>query len=461
MNYMKTKYLYLSVLSLLAMASCDEGIDETYLKETPSKVYLATSGYISQSIYDFGEETQTFDLYVNKSGYVDIPANVSFSYDSEVLTEYQETNFDEDMVALPVAVGSFTESSVSMSGDQTLAKTSLVLSMPEIRALKETSPEAKLVFPIRISVPEGDAVEINTDKEYLLMQVDLITPVANLKGKGSTIEVQADVFRNPDLTSVTLPLEIDLPFENDDYSFSFAYEAAPDLVADYNDRNASNYELLPESYTMPELKIEQGDSKGVANIRIDLSSIPKSIGGKTYLLPVRVTDSGNDMIPVEEDAVCYFKVKLVAKWTGAWSNTIHAAESGLSTTAGTTYQTFMYSRADALELLTDATIQGALAVITDEEAIVCPGWAGTMFEQCSPIIKITNEDAGGGKKKVEILAGWAREGAGWEAVTTANNKSTYDPEKNEIYLDYTGAFGWGAYHIQRTYSNQVIQESYQ
>ena len=77
-----------------------------------------------------------------------------------------------------------------------------------------------------------------------------------------------------------------------------------------------------------------------------------------------------------------------------------------------------------------------------------------MFEQCSPIIKITDQDAGNGKKVVEILAGWAREGAGWEPVTTANNMSTYDPATNEIYLDYTGTYSWGDYHIQRTYSNQ-------
>lgn len=454
---MKTKYLLLSALSLAALVSCNEGIDETYLKETPSKVYLSTSGYVTKSIYDFGEETQIFDLYVNKSGYVDLSTNVIFSYDESVVSEYLETTPDDELVVLPASVGTFSETTVPMSAGQTLAKTSLTFNMNEVRSLIADASSGKYVFPVRISVPEG-GVEINTDKDYLLMQVDLINPVANLKG--TSIDVQADLFRNPDITSVTIPLEIDLPFENDDYSFSFKYEVAQDLVADYNERNMTNYELLPECYVMSDLKIEAGDNKGVANIKVDLSVLPKYVGGKTYLLPIRVTDSGNEMIPIEENAVCYAKVKLIAQFTGAWSNTISAGESGLSATAGTTYETFLYSRADALENLTDATILAALEVITDEAAIVCPGWAGTMFEQCSPIIKITDLDAGNGKKKVEILAGWAREGAGWEAVTTANNKSTYDPEKNEIYLDYTGAFSWGDYHIQRTYSNQVILESY-
>ena len=45
--------------------------------------------------------------------------------------------------------------------------------------------------------------------------------------------------------------------------------------------------------------------------------------------------------------------------------------------------------------------------ILDDEAILCPGWSGTMFEQCSPIIKITEEDYdNSGKKKVDVLAGW-------------------------------------------------------
>jgi hypothetical protein len=198
-----------------------------------------------------------------------------------------------------------------------------------------------------------------------------------------------------------------------------------------------------------------GENACSGNVRVSVAGLPDLVGGRTYLLPVRVASSGNESIPVEENSICYVKIKLAARWSGAWRNTIHAGEAGLSTDPGYTYDTYLYSRADALALFTDATLVAALAVITDEAAIVCPGWGGTMFEQCSPIIKVTDLDAGGGKKVVEILAGWAREGAGWEPVTTANNQSTYDPARNEIYLDYTGVFGWGSYRFQRTFGDQV------
>lgn len=458
---MKIIYAILSALPLIGLTSCDDGIDETYLRETPSKLYLSTSGYVTKSIYDFGEETKSFDLYVNKSGYVDIATDVTFSYDENVVTEYQEMNPNAELTVLPASAGTFSEQTLSMAAGQTLGKTNLSLNLTEIRPLIEAAPEGTYVFPVRISTPEGGA-EVNTDKDYLLMQIDLIHPIVTLKGKGTTTEIQADLFRNPEQTSVSIPIEFDLPFDNEDYDFRFTYGADPDLLADYNSTHMTNYELLPAgSYTLPDMAIDAGDSKASGNIRIDLSTLQKPQGGKSYLLPIRVADSGNEQIPMEEESVCYIKLKMVARFTGAWSNTIGAGESGVGATVGETYSCFLYSRNDALEILKDETILAALNVITDEDAIVCAGWGGTMFEQCSPIIKITDADAGNGKKKVEILAGWAREGAGWEAASTANNKSTYDPVKNEIFLDYTGQYGWGAYHIQRTYSNQVIQESYQ
>lgn len=450
---MKTRYLILLVF-LPLLFSCNEGIDEYELKHTPSKVYLATSGYVTYPILDFGEKSKEFELYVNKSGFVDRGASVFFEYDASAVEEYLSVNSD-DMEILPSSAGAFEQEKISMDNGQTLAKTKLTLNIDMLRSLSGENPSANYVFPVRISVSGDESVSVNEQKDYLLIGLELVTPYAMLKNKGSLVETAVDLFRNPSQTEVLIPVEISLPFENNGYSFDFECVAEPDLVEAYNNKYGTSYELLPDCYTIPSMKMSADENRCVGNLKIDASALPVSIGGASYLLPVRVTDSGNEHIPMEDNSVCYFKVKLVAKWSGAWSNTIHSEESGLSTTPGTIYETFLYSRADALELFTESTIVAALQQITDEEAIVCPGWAGTMFEQCSPIIKVTDKDAGNGKKVVEILAGWAREGAGWEAVSTANNKSVYDPGKNEIYLDYTGEFGWGSYHIQRTYSNQV------
>ncbi|MDH6311590.1 hypothetical protein M2137_000340 [Parabacteroides sp. PFB2-10] len=452
---MKTKYLLL-LLSLAIGISCDDGIDTQELENTPAKIYLATSGYETYSILDFGETSKEFELYVNKSGFADREANVNFAYDASAVDDYISSN-PEDLTILPASLGKFEQESVFMAGEQTLSKTKLAIDIAGVRNLIAENPSAKFVYPVRISTPEKENVTINDQKDYLLMGIELITPYAILKNKGAIVETFVDVHRNPNLTEISIPLEINLPFENDGYTFDFTYSTDSELLDAYNYKYGTNYELLP-GFTMPQLKMAADENQCVGNIKVDVSAMPPSIGGKAYLLPVQITSSGNESIPVEENSICYFKVKMVAKWSGAWSNTIHSGESGLSTSAGTTYETFLYSRADALDLITESTLVAALQRITDEEAIVCPGWAGTMFEQCSPIIKVTDKDAGNGKKVVEILAGWAREGAGWEAETMGNNKSTYDPVKNEIYLDYTGKFGWGDYHIQRTFSNQKTLE---
>ena len=447
---MKTRYL----LPLLLAAACNDGIDTAALENTPSKIYLTTSGYVTHSILDFGEDTREIELYVNKSGYVDRAATVAFSHDASVVSDYTAVNPGE-LIVLPPIIATFDSQQVLMAGKDTRASVKLAFDLNALRPLLATDPDIPRVFPLRLSVENSEGVVVNDQKDYLLMNIELVAPRALLANKGALVETTADRFRNPSLAEISVPIAITLPFDNADYAFDFSLVADPLDLDEYNRRNGTTFDLLPGGYAFPHLAIAPGENQCSGNLKIALGDLPTLVGGKTYLLPVRVSGSGNDEIPVEENAVCYIKLKLAAKWSGAWRNTIHAGESGLSTSPGYTYETYLYSRADALAAFTDYTIVAALALITDEEAVVCPGWAGTMFEQCSPIIKITDVDAGDGKKVVEILAGWAREGAGWEPFTTANNLSTYNPATNEIYLDYTGQFGWWSYRVQRTFSNQA------
>ena len=451
---MRTKYLFLSLLWLIGTA-CSDGINLTELENTSSKIYLATSGYTTYSLLDFGEGSKTFELYVNKSGFSDRKAEVSFVYDPSAVDDYLSTS-SEEINILPETIAQFENEQVVMEKEQTLSKTKLVINMGMLREQIQQFPDKKQVYPIRISSSSDENVQINENKDYILIAIDLLTPYVSLKNSGKIVDVFIDVFRNPGLTETRIPLTLSLPFQNTGYTFNFEIKTDPELVTAYNTKYGTNYAILPQGYELPKISMAGDETQVSKDIRIVISSLPQSIGGKTYILPIKITSSGNESIPMEENSICYFKIKQIAKWSGAWSNYIHAEESGLSTAPETTYETFLYSRNDALELFAESTLVAALANITDEEAIVCPGWAGTLFEQCSPIIKVTDKDAGNGKKVVEILAGWAREGAGWEPLSTANNKSTYDPGKNEIYLDYTGKFSWGDYHIQRTFKNQVV-----
>lgn len=447
---MYTKYL-LAFITVCLCIACDGGIDKTALETTPSKVYLSKSGMITYQLFDFGDEQVSYDIYINKGGYEDREAEVTLTYDTSLLERS-----GEDLAytkAYPETAFNFTENKVQLNGDQTLAKTSITINMNEVRSIVSQEPDITHVIPIQLQITETPDVIINDTKDYMLLNLEIVSPVVQFAYKGLTIDNTFNPFTQTDVKTLSLPVELTLPFVNDDYDFTFTISANQELVDEYNEIHGTDYLIVPEeSYTIPTMEIKAGVDNIAENINVNLDKLPVANSGQYYLLPIMISESGNEEIPIEENAICYFRIKQLSKWTGNWLNTIQTEETGIATAPGAAYQTMLYSRMDALESLTDATILSALGKITDKDAIICPGWAGTMFEQCSPIIKITDQPAENGKMKIEILAGWAGEAAAGHNTVTDNN-STYDPLTNEIYLDYKGQYDWGSFHVQRIYHN--------
>ena len=430
---MKIKNIFCLLLLISSFACDNDGINQENLEQVQSKVYLSKTGEVTYSIFDFGESDLTYDVYVNKSGYLDHEADVYFETDDSIL---ENAGVDTEYTKVyPASVYSFDSDMIHMNPDETISKNTMHIDLDKIRNLHAENPQWNYVIPIKIATQENSSVQVNEEKDYLLLNIDLIVLSAELVNKGSVMDFSFNPFSGESENKLLLPIEVKVPFDNTEFNFNFVPEVDAALLAAYNEKHGTDHELLPEgSYTIPELSMSAGEDSKKFNITVSVNALDVVNGGKYYLLPVRLASSGNDQVPMEDEAVCYFRIKQASKWTGSWDNTIGAGETGLSTAPGTTYNTALYSRIDALENFTESTIVAAFNNITDNDAILCPGWAGTMFEQCSPIIKITDQDAGNGKKVVEILAGWAREGAGWEPVTTANNKSTYDPRMKYIWI---------------------------
>lgn len=458
---MKIKYLILCFVASL-LASCGE-IDESNLKLYPSKLYLGVSGYNLQEIYDLGEESLVWDVYVDKSGYYDNAAEVELSYDPTVLTDYQElTQEGLDFEVLPEHVGTLGQKRLSLAADATLGGTQLTFDMTTLRTLIPKDEEVKYVYPVRIkSLTEG--VEVNADKDYLLLAIRLNTPQANLRGKGSLIEADCDPWRGTNMDKIIVPLIMDLPFDNESMELTFDYEADPALLDSYNQLYGTNYELLPECYTTPELKIKAGEVSGTAEMEVDPVQLAGETGydleGKSYMLPIRITGCDNPSVKIQAGAVTYVKVATKAKWTGTWTETILEGESGISTTAGSVLSVKLYTRhAVIANAVGDENCQNMMSGwILDDEAILCPGWSGTMFEQCSPIIKITEEDYdNSGKKKVDVLAGWFGDIWNWGGKPVSANNSWYDPNSQVLHLEWSGGYSWGDYTIKREFSNPIF-----
>ena len=73
------------MLFLIAGFACEnDGINQENLEQVQSKVYLSKTGEIVYSTFDFGESELTYDVYVNKSGYLDQEVDVYFDSDIQV-----------------------------------------------------------------------------------------------------------------------------------------------------------------------------------------------------------------------------------------------------------------------------------------------------------------------------------------------------------------------------------------
>lgn len=449
---MKIKYLTFCFAALL-LSSCGN-IDESNLKLYPSRLYLSVSGYNLKELYDLGEDELIWDLYVNKSGYFDEYAEVELVYDPTVLTKYQElTQNGLDFAVLPENVGTLGLNKLSFEAKETLSGTQLIFNMASLRNNIPPDEDVKYVYPIRIK-SLTDGVAVNEDRDYLLLAIQLHTLRANLRGRGGEIEVKCDPFRNVNMDKVIVPLVMDLPFENKDLDLTFTYEADPDLLTVYNEINETNYELFPGSYTTPELRIKAGETSGTAEIVADPSSMQSSRDGNSYLLPVRITGCSNPSVKIQEGSVVYLKITGSPKWSVTWTETI-GNESGISTTPGSVMTVNLYNRQAFLNSVEgDQLARDAMGTITDDDALICPGWGGTYFDQTIIIIKITDEDYGTGKKKVELLAGWVGD-LWWDAVST-NNNSWFEPATWTIHVEYSGSYSWGAFSVNRNFTNPVF-----
>jgi len=103
--------------------------------------------------------------------------------------------------------------------------------------------------------------------------------------------------------------------------------------------------------------------------------------------------------------------------------------------------------------LGDASCQNLINNVSDEEVIFSPGWAGTFWDQTTQAFKITEEDVGNERKKVEIIYGWNGDVYNYRVT---NNQSWYEPATQTLHIEYDGVYDWGNYSVRRNFTNPVF-----
>ena len=156
----------------------------------------------------------------------------------------------------------------------------------------------------------------------------------------------------------------------------------------------------------------------------------------------------------EDGAVTYLSINMRDKYTGSWTMTILDGESGISTSPGAVINAQLYHlKAMKKSGLGDASCQNLINNVSDEEVIFSPGWAGTFWDQTTQAFKITEEDVGNERKKVEIIYGWNGDVYNYRVT---NNQSWYEPATQTLHIEYDGVYDWGNYSVRRNFTNPVF-----
>lgn len=200
------------LLFLIAGFACEnDGINQENLEQVQSKVYLSKTGEIVYSTFDFGESELTYDVYVNKSGYLDQEVDVYF--DSDISLSENSGVDTESVKAYPSSAYSFDSDKIHMDADETIAKNTVHIDLNEVRRLAAENPQWKYIIPIRITTQENSLVQVNETKSSLLLSVDLVVPNVELVNKGSVTDYAFDPFRNAGEKELSLPMEINIPLQ--------------------------------------------------------------------------------------------------------------------------------------------------------------------------------------------------------------------------------------------------------
>lgn len=135
------------LLFLIAGFACEnDGINQENLEQVQSKVYLSKTGEIVYSTFDFGESELTYDVYVNKSGYLDQEVDVYF--DSDISLSENSGVDTESVKVYPSSAYSFDSDKIHMNADETIAKNTVHIDLNEVRRLAAENPQWKYIIPI-------------------------------------------------------------------------------------------------------------------------------------------------------------------------------------------------------------------------------------------------------------------------------------------------------------------------
>lgn len=287
---MKKSILYIALcLFSVLQISCEDNREE-YLDDYSTILYFRNSGEIEHSIYKTEEETH-YAVSIVKAG-SDMSATTTVDMkvmDESMLAEYNE-NQGTRYKMLPSGCYSIKAGLLTFNATEMYKKVDLSFYTEAISVLQDEEQENEYIVPLFLS---NSSDSINTEKKYMFIKPEVVTPVVNFEKTGYVMNAFPET--GGDHIDLTLPLWLSI--ENK-WSFDCYTEVDESLLEAYNQEQGGNLMLLPPaSYIINEDGIVKMTPEGENRLSIEVSREGLSYGN--YVLPLLLAGTSFEAIDVD------------------------------------------------------------------------------------------------------------------------------------------------------------------
>lgn len=278
-------------LTLVPLGSCDDGCED-YLDQYASVLYFKNDGEQHVTIYDTSSEVGC-EFTVIRAGYNSKKnSTVDVSVLDAVNLQIYNAENDMDYKLLPADCFKLETSTLEFNSSDDHKKVKVLFNIDKIKGLSSNNYTLPLVL-------NNSTDDINSNKRQIFIVPDIVVPYLYLEKSGYQ---PYKVEEGGEMTfDITIP--ISMPMENS-WDFDCTLKVTPELLAEYNEANRTDFELLPENcYTLnPKALFVSG--KNVSNATINIHIADDLKFGK-YILPVELTECSMPTFTIKEGTDSY------------------------------------------------------------------------------------------------------------------------------------------------------------
>lgn len=287
---MKKNIYLIPILMLLFMSNCN--VSDQLEQDTPDSKLLFATNELARDIYlaPSVQEYQ-YQLLVHRSGLRNNNrAEAGISVDETILNDYNS----QHGTAIQLVPADYYEynSTVEISGGEEYGTFDITI---QVRRIVDEL-DNNLPYAIPFTISGSDGTEINDEKNNVLLKLNLREPFVRQQTFGT------DQGAATGQTSFHRSYTVYVEFENE-WDIAVGYEAALDLVGDYNEAHSTSYNPFPVA-NISNIPSDFTLAAGTNSIDVEIELSPADLDYyEPFLLPIRLVSRGDFPIDTEQDII--------------------------------------------------------------------------------------------------------------------------------------------------------------